>query len=56
MERLWPHLGTASFDNTTKELLMKQANASFAGISYDVLTSARDKVELAMVRLLKDVE
>jgi hypothetical protein len=35
---------------------MKQANESFAKISYDVLTSARDKTELAMVRLLKDAE
>lgn len=56
MERLWPHLGTASFDDSTKELLMKQANESFAQINYDALTSARDKMELAMVSLLKDPE
>jgi len=37
-------------------LLMEQANASFASINYDVLTSARDKKEIAMVSLLKDVE
>jgi ketoreductase RED1 len=56
MERLWPRLGTASFDDPTKKLLMEQANASFASINYDVLTSARDKKEIAMVSLLKDVE
>jgi ketoreductase RED1 len=56
MERLWPHLGTASFDQPTKELLMEQANVSFARTDYDVLTSARDKLELAMVSLLKDVK
>jgi ketoreductase RED1 len=56
MERLWPHLGTASFDDSTKKLLMKQANESFAKVSYDVLTSARDKKELAMVSLLKKAE
>ena len=56
MERLWPHLGTASFDDPTKRLLMEQANASFARINYDVLTSTRDKTELAMVALLKNAE
>jgi ketoreductase RED1 len=56
MERLWPHLGTASFDDSTKQLLMKQANESFGKVSYEVLTSARDKMELAMVGLLKDAE
>jgi len=52
MERLWPQLGTASFDETTNATLIEQADASFAKRSYTDLATARDEAEIALVKLL----
>ncbi|HWL86341.1 MAG TPA: 3-hydroxyacyl-CoA dehydrogenase NAD-binding domain-containing protein [Polyangiaceae bacterium] len=54
MEKVWPHLGTASFDEPTKKLMIEQADASFAKRSYADLTSARDEAEIALVKILSE--
>jgi len=54
MEKVWPDLGTASFDEETNKLLIDQADASFAKGSYAELTAARDEAEIALVKILAD--
>ena len=55
METAWRHLGTAHFDDATKEKLLAQLETSYAKSSFDDLSEARDAKEVAVINGLAKV-
>lgn len=56
LDAMWPHLGKATFDGATKEVLLSQADASFAKQPIPDLEQKSQREQLAVMEALNSLQ